>query len=63
MPPSVAIREPLELCLRIIEYRQYARTRQAVRDAKTDAQMPDGPMARLVFEFEHEMLGKRIRFG
>lgn len=63
MPPSVAVGEPLHLCFRIIEYRQYARTKQAVAQAKTEAQMPDGPLARLVFEFEHEMLGKKIRIG
>lgn len=59
MPPSVALEEPLLLCLRIIELRQYARTKAAVDAATTDAQMPSGPMAELVFAVEHELLEAR----
>lgn len=61
--PLEAIMQPLGPALRIIEYRQYARTKQACEQAKNDAQTPTGPMARLVFEFEAEMAGKKIRFS
>lgn len=51
--------QPLELCLRIIELRQYARTKEAVERAKSDEQMPDGPMAALAFEFQHRLIKER----
>ena len=54
-PPDVAVRQPLWLTLRIIELRQYARTKTAVDAAKTDGQMPAGPMADLVFEVQHSL--------
>jgi hypothetical protein len=51
--------EPLDLCLRIIELRQYARIKDAVDRADSDARMPKGPMSDLVFEIEHELLKER----
>ncbi len=48
----------------MIEYRQYARTKQACESAQTDGQMPSGPMADLVFQMEVEILklkGPRIK--
>lgn len=45
--------------LRILEYRQYARTKAAVDDAKSDDQMPRGEMAELVFAVEHELIQER----
>ena len=53
------MREPLALSLRIMELRAYARVKQAVDAASTDAQMPSGPMAEMVFQIEHELLRER----
>lgn len=53
------MREPLWLCLEIVELRQFARTVQAVEKARTDQEMPDGPLVRLIFEFEHELVKER----
>lgn len=57
--PLEAIVQPLQLTLRIIELRQFARVKQAVAQAKTDDQVPKGPLADLCFEFEHELLKAR----
>lgn len=51
--------EPWELCWRIIELRQYARVKEAVDRADSDARMPKGPMSDLVFEIEAELLKER----
>lgn len=59
IPPSVAVREPLALCLRIVEMRAYARVREAARNASQDEQIPKGPLADLVFEIEHELIRTR----
>lgn len=51
--------QPLALCLRIIEYRQYARVKQAVDDAKKEDDMPDSPFVDLIISIEKDLLDER----
>jgi hypothetical protein len=44
IPPSRAMREPLALCLSIIELRAYARAHAAVRDAADPRDLPNDPL-------------------
>ena len=53
--PSVAADEPLDVCLRIIEERAYARAKQLIAQAKTMDDLPDDPMIDLVQEIEFEI--------
>ena len=47
--------EPLEPMVKIRQIRQYQRVFQACQAAKTDEQIPDGPMADLYYAIEDDI--------
>ena len=63
--PSAAVRELMDdrdhLALDIMESRAYVRTKEAVARARTEADMPDGPMVEQVFEVEAELLRREAK--
>lgn len=63
--PSAAIHEPLDLCLGIIECRNYARAKRLVEQSQSLDDLPDDPMIALVqeiqFDIAREARNKRVR--
>ena len=47
--------EPLEPMIKIRQMRQYTRVFQACEAAKTDEQIPNGPMADMYYEVEDDI--------
>lgn len=44
-----AAQQPMAPALRVLELRSYARTKEQIEQAEDDSQLPQGPMAELVF--------------
>lgn len=55
LSPSQALHEPLDLCLRIVEYRAYDRAKELVEKTEKLDDLPDTPMVKLVQEIQHDI--------
>lgn len=55
--------DPTRLALDIMELRAYARAKEAVKNAKSKADIPDSLMVQKVFEVEAELLTRRKEEG
>lgn len=53
--PSLAVDEPLGLCLAIIEQRAYARAKDIVERTEHLDDLPDDPMVKLVQEIQWDL--------
>lgn len=53
--PSQAVHEPFDLCLRILEYRAYARAKHLVEQSRSFEDLPDDPMVALVQEIQFDI--------
>ncbi len=58
--PSVAVHEPIDLCLLIMEDRAYARAKQLVDQTEKVEDLPDDPMVDLVQEIEFDIAREKI---
>ena len=56
MAPSQVLKEDPALLLRIAEMRAYARAKAAVKEAKSQDDIPDGPAVQQVLEVEASKL-------
>jgi hypothetical protein len=65
--PSAAVRElmndPAQMALDIIEFRAYARAKEALDNAKKPEDVPDSPMIEMVWLVQEEMLKRRKEEG
>lgn len=65
--PSQAVREllddPQQLALDVMELRAYARTKDALDNAKRPEDEPSGPMVEVVWDVMNELLRRRREEG
>lgn len=57
--PSQILREDPALVLAIMELRAYARAKQMLAEAQSEADVPRTPMVERVWEIEYEILRRR----
>ena len=57
--PSVAIEEPLELVLDILELRGYARAKELLENCEDEGDLPNSPSIDLVWMVQHELMRQK----